>query len=129
MARRSSPGQPKISRRPTASDRARRQRTRRMEASQLDQAPMIREKTTDQPSHISESPCAGHSGGDVNEIGVNTTAKLSVSQYNTKVALGTFKVSDQPQFLNLILLMEKMDSIVNHKLIKGKIMLPILLKT
>ena len=41
---RRSPGQPKIRPKPTASDRARRQRTRLMQAQQVDSEQLLREK-------------------------------------------------------------------------------------
>ena len=97
MPRRSSPGQPKISRRPTASDRARRQQSRRMQAAQIDQTPLHREKTA--LAEPNDPLVSGQSGDNVNEIGGTTTSKMSVAQYNEQIKLDKFKVSDQPDFL------------------------------
>ena len=95
---RRSPGQPKIPRRPTASDRARRQRTRlnrTMQATQIDQEPLVTDVKASEPAM---SLATGNSG-QVNDIGESTTEKLSIQEYNEKIKLDKFAVSDQPQFL------------------------------
>ena len=95
MPRRSSPGQPKIPRRPTASERARRQKSRRMQAECIDETPLVREKpsTSTKPDPL----MPGHSGDN---IGETTTSKLSIAQYNDQIKLNdAFKVTDQPDFL------------------------------
>jgi len=95
---RRSPGQPKIRPKPTASDRARRQRTRKirkMQATQVDTDQLQREK-----SNIAPDPVivAGHSG-DVNDVTEKPSNKISVEDYQKEVQLDGFDVSDTPNFL------------------------------
>ena len=99
MARRSSPGQPKIPRRPTASERSRRQRARKMQAQQLDQEVLVREKPSEPTIEAENDIVAGHSGTLETNIGDSTTQKISIDDYKKNVQIDNFKVSDQPQFL------------------------------
>ena len=69
-----------------------------MQASQIDQTPLVRDKTMDQ-ANIIDPLVAGHSGGDVNDIGDSTTGKLTIDEYNKKVKIDSFKVNNTAQFL------------------------------
>ena len=110
MPRRSSPGQRKISRRPTASDRARRQRTRRMQAESLDTQPFTCEKPT---SSTTPDPLVPGQSGDVSEeIGTSTTkTKMSIQQYQQDIQLEPFQVNNQPQFLESDTEMTEIDQV------------------
>ena len=95
---RRSPGQPKIRPKPTASDRARRQRTRKirkMQATHVDTDQLQRGK----PTTISPEPAiiAGHSG-DVNDVAEKPNNKISVEDYQKEVQLDGFDVSDTPKY-------------------------------
>ena len=96
MARRS-PGQPKIPRqKPTASDRARRQRTRRqMQAESVDNATFQREKPS---SSMQPDPLVTGHSGDVNQIGTSTTKKMSLEEYQKEVQVEGFNVTDGPAY-------------------------------
>ena len=79
---RRSPGQSKLKLRPTASDRARRQRSRRMIAENVDSEHLMREK----PSNV-DTLVPGQSG-NMNDIGSNTTnTKLTVKDYQEQVQI------------------------------------------
>lgn len=90
---RRSPGQSKLKLRPTASDRARRQRSRRMLAENVDSEHLVREK----PSNV-DALVPGQSG-DMNDIGSNTTnTKLTVKDYKEQIQIENFEVADTPKF-------------------------------
>ena len=97
---RRSPGQPKIRPKPTASDRARRQRTRKiktMQAQQIDSETLVREKQVPTVPVIE----AGHSGdvSDTNTpVSTPNVTKLSVKNYQEEVQLGQFEVTEAPKF-------------------------------
>ena len=69
-----------------------------MQAAEIDQSPLLREK----PSTSTETGplVTGHSGGDVNEIGEDTTSKLTIDEYKEQVQLDGFKVADTPKFID-----------------------------
>ena len=67
-----------------------------MQAETIDDAPLTREKSNTLPTP--DPIVSGHSGGDVNDIGDNTTSKLTIAEYNEKVNIGTFEVSETPGF-------------------------------
>ena len=93
MPRRSSPGQPKVPRRPTASERARRQKSRKMQAETIDSEPLVREKPSTSAKQDALAP--GHSG-DVNDIGNDTTTtKLTIDEYKEKLQPSGFQVTKE----------------------------------
>ena len=90
---RRSPGQSKLKLRPTASDRARRQRSRRMLAENVDSEHLVREKSSNVDALV-----PGQSG-DMNDIGSNTTnTKLTVKDYQEQIQIENFEVSETPKF-------------------------------
>ena len=95
---RRSPGQPKIRPKPTASDRARRQRTRKtrkMQATLVDNEQLQRDKST--TSATDPVIVAGHSG-DVNDVVKKPGNKLSVNDYQKEIQLDGFEVSNTPKY-------------------------------
>ena len=90
---RRSPGQSKLKLRPTASDRARRQRTRKMIADNVDSEQLIREKPSTSTDPTTLMP--GQSGDDIDNT-ITTTTKLTVQNYQKDIQLEGFQVEDQP---------------------------------
>ena len=94
---RRSPGQPKIRPKPTASDRARRQRTRLMQAQQVDSEQLLREKPNEPKGDL--MIVTGQSGDTSDGLTGQTQSKaISIEEYKNDVQLEGFAVSDQPKF-------------------------------